>query len=254
MMLRDNDPAGPVRITEDTRRVRVLTIVVVTVLLAAAVTAQLKASLVPSSNRVARDQQLVNSARTLESDNVDLRAQLRSIQDQIKRDNERLAQTSESAMQAQLAARDQKERAGMTKVSGPGISIELGNGNDPHIPGDNRRDWLVKYLDIQDVVNQLWSANAEAVSVNGQRVVTTSSFYVAGADVLLNGVHLTAPYRIEAIGDGGRLNDALSNSNNLAELKSRSDLYQLKLKWQTERNLTLPAYDGAFTVRSAVAG
>src|ERR1700730_3418931 len=98
MMLRDNDPAGPLRVPEETRRVRVLTIVVVTVLLAAAVTAQLKASLVPSSNRVARDQQLVNSARTLEADNVDLRAQLRSIQDQIKRYNDRLAKTPEVAM------------------------------------------------------------------------------------------------------------------------------------------------------------
>jgi uncharacterized protein YlxW (UPF0749 family) len=253
-MLRDNDPAGPMTLGEDTRRVRGLTIVFVTVLLAAAVTAQLKASLVPNSNRVARDQQLVTSARTLEADNVSLRAQLQSIQDQIKRDNERLAKTSQEAMQAQLSTRDQKERAGMTKVSGPGISVELGNGNDPHVPSDNRRDWLVKYLDIQDVVNQLWSANAEAISVNGQRVVTTSSFYVAGSDVLLNGVHLTAPYRIEAIGDGGHLNEVLSNAGNLAELKSRSDLYQLKLRWQTEHNLTLPAYDGAFTVRSAVAG
>ena len=253
-MLRDNDPAGPVNLGEDTRRIRVVTIVIVTFLLAAAVTAQLKASLVPASNRVARDQQLVSSARTLEADNVDLRTQLRSIQDQVKRDNERLAQTSQSAMQAQLAARDQKERAGMTKVSGPGISVDLANGNDPHVPGDNRRDWLVKYLDIQDVVNLLWSANAEALSVNGQRVVTTSSFYVAGTDVLLNGVHLASPYHIEAIGDGSHFNDVLSGANNLAELKSRSDLYQLKLKWQTERNLTLPAYDGAFTVRSAVAG
>jgi uncharacterized protein YlxW (UPF0749 family) len=253
-MLRGNDPAGPVGLGEDTRRVRGLTIVFVTLVLAAAVTAQLKASLVPGSNRVARDQQLVNSARALEADNAKLRGQLQSIEDQIKRDNDRLAQTSQAAMQAQLAARDQKERAGMTKVSGPGISVELGNGNDPHTPGDNRRDWLVKYLDIQDVVNELWAGNAEAISVNGQRVVTTSSFYVAGADLLLNGVHLTAPYRIEAIGDGGHLNEVLSNSNNLAELKSRGDLYQLKLKWQTERNLTLPAYDGAFTVRSAVAG
>jgi uncharacterized protein YlxW (UPF0749 family) len=252
--MRDNDPAGPLTLGEETRRVRGLTIVFVTFLLAAAVTAQLRASPVTGSNRVARDQQLVDSARALEADNVGLRRQLKSIQDQIKRDNDRLALTSQVAMQAQLAARDQKERAGMTRVSGPGISVELGNGNDPHVPGDNRRDWLVKYVDIQDVVNQLWSANAEAVSVNGQRVVSTSSFYVAGSDLLLNGVHLTAPYRIEAIGDGGHLNEVLSNVNNLAELKSRSDLYQLKLKWQTERNLSLPAYDGAFTVRSAVAG
>ena len=113
---------------------------------------------------------------------------------------------------------------------------------------------MVKYLDIQDVVNLLWSANAEAVSVNGQRVVNTSSFYITGADVLLNGVHLASPYRFEAIGDGNRLNAFLSDANNLSELKTRSEIYQLKFHWQRERDMTLPAFDGAFIVRYAVAG
>ena len=226
---------------------------VVTFLLAAAVTAQLKTSLIPASNRVARDQQLVNSAQALEQDNVNLRGQLQAIEEAIKRDNARLAQTSQQAQEAQLAASDLKEKAGLTKATGPGISVDLANGNDPHVTGDNRRDWLVKYLDIQDVVNLLWSANAEAVSVNGQRVVSTSSFYVAGTDVLLNGVHLTSPYHLEAIGNGNHFNDFLSDPNNLSELKNRSDIYQLKLRWQTERDLTLPAFDGAFIVRYAVA-
>jgi uncharacterized protein YlxW (UPF0749 family) len=243
-------PAGP----GERERVRGLTVIVVTFLLATAVTAQLKGSLVPASNRVARDQQLVNSAKALEQDNTNLRGQLRALQDQIQRDNQRLALTSQQAADAQLAARDQKEKAGLTKVSGPGISVDLANGNDPHVTGDNRRDWLVKYLDIQDVVNLLWSANAEAISVNGQRVVNTSSFYVAGTDVLLNGVHLASPYHFEAIGNGNRFNDSLSNPSNLSELKNRGDIYQLKLRWQTERSMTLPAFDGAFIVRYAVAG
>jgi uncharacterized protein YlxW (UPF0749 family) len=243
-------PGGP----DERARVRGLTIVVVTFLLATAVTAQLKASLVPASNRVARDQQLVNSAQALEQDNTNLRGQLHALQDQIQGDNQRLAQTSQQAQEAQLAARDQKEKAGLTKVSGPGISVDLANGNDPHVTGDSQRDWLVKYLDIQDVVNLLWSANAEAISVNGQRVVNTSSLYVAGTDVLLNGVHLASPYHFEAIGDGNHFNDFLSDPNNLSELKTRSDIYQLKLHWQTERDITLPAFDGAFIVRYAVAG
>lgn len=253
-MLRSDPEAGLPRDPDNVGRTRGLTIVVVTFLLAAAVTAQLKASLVPASNRVARDQQLVNSAQALEQDNVNLRGQLQAIEETIKHDNDRLAQTSQQAQEAQLAARDLKEKAGMTKVSGPGISVDLANGNDPHVTGDNRRDWLVKYLDIQDVVNLLWSASAEAVSVNGQRVVSTSSFYVAGTDVLLNGVHLTSPYHLEAIGSGDHFNNVLSDQSNLSELRNRSDIYQLKFHWQTERDLTLPAFDGAFIVRYAVAG
>jgi uncharacterized protein YlxW (UPF0749 family) len=235
-------------------RVQVTTIVLVTFLMAAAVTAQLKASIVPGSNQVAREQALVNSAQALERDNQALRNQLAALNRQIKDLNDRLAQHSTQARSAADALKAQKNRSGITAVSGPGIAVQLNNGNDPHVAGDTKRDWEVKYVDIQDVVNVLWSAGAEAVSVNHQRVVPSSSFFVAGSDLLLNGVHLTAPYEVDAIGDGSRFNGSLSDGNNLQDLKTRSEQYQLKLTWQTQRNLQLPAYDGAVVVRYAVAG
>lgn len=235
-------------------RTRIITILAVTFLLAAAVTAQLKTSLTPASNRVARDQQLVESAQTLEQDNGDLRSQIQVIQDEIKALNERLAGSSAQARAIDNQANDAKAHAGLTKSTGPGVSVNLANGNDPHVPNDNKRDWQVKYLDIQDVVSLLWAAGAEGVAVNGQRVVASSSFYVAGTDVLLNGVHLQSPYRVEAIGDSSRFTDALGDSHNLPELKDRGDLYQLKLAWQAERSITLPAFVGATVMKYAVAG
>jgi uncharacterized protein YlxW (UPF0749 family) len=235
-------------------RARVATLVVVTFLMAAAVTAQLKASVIPGSNQVARDEALVRSAQALESDNQGLRSQLATLNQLVKDLNSQLAVRSAQAQAAENALKDQKNRSGLTSVSGPGIAVQLANGNDPHALGDTKRDWEVKYVDIQDVVNLLWSAGAEAVSVNHQRVVPNSSFYVAGSDLLLNGVHLTAPYEVDGIGDGSRFNSTLSDGANLPDLKSRSELYQLKLTWQTERNLQFPAYDGALVVRYAVAG
>ncbi|MEA2647386.1 MAG: hypothetical protein QOE92_2469 [Chloroflexota bacterium] len=235
-------------------RTRIITILAVTFLLATAVTAQLKTSLTPASNRVARDQQLVDSAQSLEQDNGNLRSQIQAIQDQIKGLNERLAGSSAQARALEEQEKDAKAAAGLTRATGPGVSVILANGNDPHVPGDNKRDWQVKYLDIQDVVSLLWAAGAEGVAVNGQRVVASSSFYVAGTDVLLNGVHLQSPYRVEAIGDSSRFTDALDDKSNLPELKDRSDLYQLKLSWQAERSLDLPAFVGATVQKYAVAG
>lgn len=236
------------------RRTRGLTIVVVTFFLGLAVTAQLRTSLIPNSNSVARDEQLVRSAQSLENDNANLRDELRAIGDQVRRLNAQLAARSGQAKSVQGLVDDEKDRAGLTPVSGPGISVDLANGNDPHLPGDDRRDWQVKYLDIQDVVSLLWSAGAEAIAVNRQRIVPSSAFFVAGTDLLLNGVHVSAPYHIEAIGDAARFNSYLGDPNNLSELKNRSELYQLKLDWQGQRTLHLPAYDGAFIVRHAVAG
>jgi len=235
-------------------RARVATIVVVTFLMAAAVTAQLKASITPTSNQVAREQALVRSAQALDTDNQALRTELAGLNQQVRDLNNRLAKRSTQAGSAAAALRDQKNLSGLTAVSGPGIAVQLNNGNDPHVAGDTKRDYEVKYVDIQDVVNLLWSGGAEAVSVNRQRVVPGSSFYVAGEDLLLNGVHLTAPYEVDGIGDGSRFNSTLSDGNNLPDLKNRSELYQLKLTWQTQRNLQLPAFDGALVVRYAVAG
>ncbi|MGI8609743.1 MAG: DUF881 domain-containing protein [Candidatus Dormibacteria bacterium] len=231
-----------------------VTIVVVTFLMAAAVTAQLKASVIPTSNQVAREQALVRSAQALEHDNQQLREQLAALNLQVKNFNDQLAHRSSQAAAAQDALKAEKDRTGLTPVSGPGIAVQLSDGNDPKAQGDTKRDWAVKYIDIQDVVNLLWSAGAEAVSVNHQRVVPNSSFFVAGSDLLLNGVHLTAPYEVDGVGDGSRFNSSLSSGDNLSDLKSRSELYQLKLTWQTERNLQLPAYDGALVSRYAVAG
>jgi uncharacterized protein YlxW (UPF0749 family) len=236
------------------RRARGLTIVAVTFLLAVAVTAQIRAALIPGSNQVARDQQLVRSAQSLETDGANLRAEIKALNDQIKALNAQLAGRSAQAGQLAALTEAEKERAGLIAASGPGITVDLADGNDPHLPGDDKRDWQVKYLDLQDVVNLLWSAGAEAVAVNRQRLIPTSSFYVAGSDVLLNGVHLHSPYRIEAIGDVSRFNGYLEDQNNLSELKNRSELYQLKLTWAGQRDLRLPAFDGAVIVRYAVAG
>ena len=235
-------------------RARVATIVVVTFVMAAAVTAQLKASIIPTSNPVAREQALVRSAQALDGDNQALRGQLGALNKQVRDLNAQLGSRSSQARAAADALKAQKDRSGLTPVSGPGIVVQLGNGNDPHVQGDTKRDWEVKYVDIQDVVSLMWAAGAEAVSVNHQRVVPSSSFYVAGADLLLNGVHLTAPYEVDAIGDGSRFNGTLGNGDTLPDLKNRRDLYQLKLSWQTQRNLQLPAYDGPVVVRYAGAG
>ncbi|MFN2462704.1 MAG: DUF881 domain-containing protein [Candidatus Dormibacteria bacterium] len=236
------------------QRARVATVVVVTFVMAAAVTAQLKASIVPNSNPVAREQALVSSAQALESDNQALRTQLSNLNRQVRVLNERLASRSAQARAEADALKGQKDRSGLTSVFGPGISVQLANGNDPHVSGDTKRDFEVKYVDIQDVVSLLWASGAEAVSVNRQRVAPGSSFYVAGSDLLLNGVHLTSPYVVDAIGDGSHFNGTLENNDNLQDLKNRRDLYQLKLSWQTERTLHLPAYEGPVVGRYAIAG
>jgi len=243
------------RVAPSQSQVRLLTVVAVTFLLAAAVTAQVKAELVPAHNGVARQEALVQSAQGLENDNGVLRSQIASLDQQVQSLNADLARRSTAAAQVQAAYQTEKQLAGLTSAHGPGEVVTLADGHDPHTPNDTARNWQVRYVDIQDVVNTLWAAGAEAISVNQQRVVPQTGFYVAGSDVLMNGVHISSPYSIAAIGDSTQFDAALSQDGGpLAELKDRQGLYQLVFTWSSQRDVRVPAFTGGVVVRYAVSG
>lgn len=93
--------------------------------------------------------------------------------------------------------------AGASSVTGPGVRIELDDAEGSSLDeGDNGR---VLDIDIQQIVNGLWGAGAEAVSVNGERL--TSMTPIRGADQAITVGYrpLSRPYVIEAIGDPDKL-------------------------------------------------
>ena len=99
---------------------------------------------------------------------------------------------------------------GLTAVSGPGVRVVIGDarpkaqtdpvtGQPVVVPPDENGRILDR--DIQSVVNALWSAGAEAVTVNGERLSTTTPIRAAGDAILVDLMPVGSPYRIEAIGD-----------------------------------------------------
>jgi uncharacterized protein YlxW (UPF0749 family) len=63
----------------------------------------------------------------------------------------------------------------------------------------------VRDADLQDVVNGLWAAGAEAVAVDGQRLTALSAIRSAGESVLVDLRPLSPPYTVEAVGDPAAL-------------------------------------------------
>lgn len=88
--------------------------------------------------------------------------------------------------------------AGLTAVQGPGLAVTLTDAPPPEDGGDNLGRILDR--DIQSVVNELWAAGAEAVSIDGQRLGPTTSIRSAGQAILVDFRPVTNPYVIEAIG------------------------------------------------------
>jgi uncharacterized protein YlxW (UPF0749 family) len=213
---------------------------------------QYRSQPLPPSNRLARDEALRQSVNQLEDQNRALKAHVQGLQAQVKAGEDESANRSSAVQQVKAQLDDQKVIAGLTALHGPGLTILLHDGADPSDPADKSLGWTIHYQDLQDIVNVLWAAGAEAIAVNGQRVVPNTAFHYAGVNILVNNAsRLTGPYTVSALGNPSNLASGLGNPDQLAELKSRNRIYGLGFSWLRSTGLRVPAYDATFLVKYA---
>lgn len=156
---------------------------------------------------------------------------------------------------------EQSERlgvaAGATPVTGPGLEITLDDASasqDP-VAGDVRADveddeGRVVDRDVSVVVNGLWAAGAEAVSVNDERLTSLSAIRAAGEAILVNFRALAPPYRIRAVGDTQRMQTAFASSAAGRYLSSIEQNYGVRTSVSVSGDLELPGATG-LRLRSA---
>ena len=138
--------------------------------------------------------------------------------------------------------------AGLTEVSGPGVSVILSDSTAVNTSGDEA-DYLIHDSDLLTVVNELRSAGAEAVSLNGERLLATSEIRCTGAVVTVNGRQYAAPYVIFAIGDANTLYNALTMRNGVVDVLGQ---WGISVRVSINDLLFLPKYGGSLEPRYAV--
>ncbi|WP_026256568.1 DUF881 domain-containing protein [Mycobacterium sp. 155] len=104
--------------------------------------------------------------------------------------------------------------ADITPMRGPGLVVTLNDAQrdaQGRFPGDAAPDDLVVHQqDIQAVLNALWSAGAEGIQMQDQRIMAGSAPRCVGNTLLLNGRTYSPPYVITAVGDAGAMQAALA--------------------------------------------
>jgi len=128
------------------------------------------------------------------------------------------AQAAALSQQSQSGLADALTRlelaAGTVPVKGPGLVLTVDDAAtlvDPKNPGVDQRtatgpdQGKLIARDLQIIVNGLWQAGAEAISVNGHRLTARAAIRSAGAAILVDYRPLVRPYAITAIGDPGSL-------------------------------------------------
>lgn len=137
-----------------------------------------------------------------------------------------------------------KMLAGTVPVHGSGLVVTLRDSpqlNKSETREDIIEDYVVHDYDIREVVNELFAAGAEAVAVNDQRLVTTSSVRCAGATILVNTRRIAPPYIIRAIGVPDTLKGALEMQGSPAQMLFLLDMIQI----EKSDDITVPAYKGS---------
>ena len=137
--------------------------------------------------------------------------------------------------------------AGVVPVSGPGLLVTLADAEpdadaDP-VGGTAEADprGQVRDGDLQLVVNALWAAGAEGISINGQRLGPTTAIRFAGEAVLVDFRPVTNPYLVSAIGDPGTLRTRFLASPEVNALAVISNTFGLRFEFAQEDELSLPA-------------
>lgn len=140
--------------------------------------------------------------------------------------------------------------AGLTSVIGKGIVITLDDNKDGlnAAPNDDPNKYIIHYEHILNLVNELKIGGAEAIAVNGQRLVTTSEIRCVGNLILVNMSRIAPPFVISAIGSPKLMLESISQGQ-LELLKAAR--YPITVEEKEE--LIIPAYKGELQFNSAVS-
>ncbi|MDF2545489.1 DUF881 domain-containing protein [Anaerosolibacter sp.] len=144
----------------------------------------------------------------------------------------------EDAMLREL--NEQKLIAGFVDVEGPGVILVLNDGTRELYEGEDPNAVLVHDIDVLTLVNDLKEAGAEALSINGQRVLSTSEMTCAGYTIRINNQVFAQPFIIKAIGDPKTLEAALKAPDSYAQILK--EFYGLYLEVNTVLNMKIDKF------------
>lgn len=185
-----------------------------------------------------------------EAEYTKLSQELIALQNTLQKQNEENKALVDLTTNLKEQLKNYEMLAGKADIKGKGIIVTL---RDNTGDGKNNVDrstllLLVHDADIRNIVNELSSAGAEAISVNDERLVATSEIKADGSVILINNNKLTSPFIIKAIGDPDILERTLKMREGVAEHLQAFGLLAAVEKPET---LIIPMYKGELQMRYA---
>lgn len=133
---------------------------------------------------------------------------------------------------------------GKKDVEGQGIAIDINDG----VTNDSMSSFqyqmrIVHNTDIMQVINDLRNSGAEAISINGNRIIDRSEIYCSGPFLRVNGTKIAAPFIIYAIGNKGVLHSYMMSNENYLKIMMTRKIY---VKLSEIDKVRISAYSGEY--------
>jgi len=131
--------------------------------------------------------------------------------------------------------------SGVVKVFGPGVVVIVSDAENPIVLGDDPNNYIIHDLDLVEVVNDLKNAGAEAIAINGRRIIPyQTSILCNGPTINIDGEVYSQPYIIEAIGDRKFLEAAATSPESYTHFLKQWGLFT---EVNTSIHLEIEAYE-----------
>lgn len=149
---------------------------------------------------------------------------------------------------------DLDAETGLEPATGEGVRVTLEDApRRVEVPGLDPNYLVVHQQDIQAYVNALWAGGARAVTLQGQRLISTTGIRCVGNTVVLDGIPYSPPYVIEAVGEQWSLLAAIEDSPEANVYRDYAERYELGLDVERVPLVRAPGYQGTVDLTHARA-
>lgn len=145
--------------------------------------------------------------------------------------------------------RKNKISSGQMDLVGPGISISMYDNPEERMFGYDLNNDVIHDIDILNIINDLRVAGAEAISINGERVISTSEIKCGGPIIRINDRSSGTPFKISAIGDPKLLMASVSAPGTNGDILK--NVYNKGFDVEVEDEVRIPSFEGIFNFKYA---
>lgn len=191
--------------------------------------------------------QLIDQIDQADARLADLRAQQIKLSGEVRSLQSSGLSNSSSGATLQQKLDDLELQTGVVAASGPGLKAVIDDAKDTSKQG------RLLDVDLQQLVNGLWTAGAEAISVNGHRLTSLTAIRSAGSAITVDYTSLTPPYTVLAIGETATMPARFSQSSGGQWVQYLVSNFGVRLAITTEDSLLVPA-DATIALRYAKVG